>query len=285
MMAFVSSDGEKLQVDTFIEPASVILLNNSLIFEAKHAASYSAKGNAWDAGKYFMATKKRGKTLIQSQFMALSQPLRRVLDDDLSLNKPNICREKRNHIVDSICRTVIACQKTLTMDIIQDGFSSTGQYVNRLKFAGFDFDKKISCCTNPPTKSEMKVLREQFKPMVELFRAQGHLTEGQMDVAGIPKMDDGRKIHKNDRSIHQNRSLVLNVERNLQRFNANPVPLLLTSGSRKNERFLAKEVKKKKPTKQTKKRVNEFVETNKRPKRNRVRHLDEDFIYPTIAEE
>jgi hypothetical protein len=61
MYAFVSSDGEQLQVNTFSEQESLDAMDDAMIIEAKHSASYSAKGNALGAGKYLMATKARLK--------------------------------------------------------------------------------------------------------------------------------------------------------------------------------------------------------------------------------
>ena len=78
--AFVSTDGESIQIDTFMEEDSANRLEASLIYQGKHSASYSAKGNAWDAGNYFKSTKKRTKHLHSETVASLTTTLRRNLD-------------------------------------------------------------------------------------------------------------------------------------------------------------------------------------------------------------
>ena len=61
MPIFLSTDGEQAGIDAFMEPASTKLLEDAKILQAKHSASYSAKGNALDAGNLLKATKTRAK--------------------------------------------------------------------------------------------------------------------------------------------------------------------------------------------------------------------------------
>lgn len=62
MWCFFSTDGEYRQIDSLTSGPMIQLFNSKKILQAKHCASYSAKGNALDAGRYFIATKKEHYT-------------------------------------------------------------------------------------------------------------------------------------------------------------------------------------------------------------------------------
>jgi len=118
MLAFVSSDGEQIQVETFMEQDMVELLDFAGILEAKHSASYSAKGNAWDASNYFKGSKKRLNHLVQHQqeVEITTSSLGRILDIRLTESSSHLGGPMRDKMVNAICKIVTACQKTCNVD-------------------------------------------------------------------------------------------------------------------------------------------------------------------------
>jgi hypothetical protein len=58
MRPLVTTDGEAIQIQTFMEPDCALGLKVAAILEGKHSASYSAKGNAWD-GEIISRPRKR----------------------------------------------------------------------------------------------------------------------------------------------------------------------------------------------------------------------------------
>ena len=63
-----------------MEPESIELFNDAMILDGKHSASYSAKGNSFDAGNYFKATKTKTRTTIKKEVELITNSLRRRID-------------------------------------------------------------------------------------------------------------------------------------------------------------------------------------------------------------
>jgi hypothetical protein len=95
----------------------------------------------------------------------------------------------------------------LTPEIAKAGYRHKGQ------FPVF-FSITMARCTRTISGRDMEHMRTQLPAMVEIFRATGILTEGQMDTAGILSVNDeasnGRP--KDDRPLHQQRSVIMNGE-------------------------------------------------------------------------
>jgi hypothetical protein len=154
MFAFVSSDGEQTGIATMMEPDSLKLLEDSLILEAKHSASFSAKGNALDIGNLFKATKARVKHQSKLCVEGATADLRRVLDQEFS-KMAHFKVTKKKHHVDAICRVVACAQQTLTKNIITNGFSKSGQWNG----TEFDFDARMRCSNYKFKQNELQVQR------------------------------------------------------------------------------------------------------------------------------
>lgn len=231
MMSFVSTDGEQLFIEVCMEDDISNAITEAKIYQVKHSASYSSKGNAWDAGNYFKATKKRTQTMIRKEVENSTYSLRRRLDSWLATEHTHISKAYRDHITDAICRLVTSCQKTINRDIIRNGFINTGQWSLD---GSFSFDKKMSCCTTTISDKDMKVMREKFDTMVELMKSNGgYLTEVQMDYHGIMKVDnDTRRTVKDERHFHQQRSRLLNTPESIAIYNNNFKPTALAPESR-----------------------------------------------------
>ena len=152
MLAFVSSDGEQSQIDTFMESESVAVLNDALILEAKHAASFSARGNALDAGNYFKASKTRVRHTTKEKVEVSTSDLRRVLDTVFA-SLTHLSAAKRKSYVDGVCRVVACAQATLTHSIIVTGFRKTGQWDGH----SFNFDLRMQCSTYQYTAEQLAV--------------------------------------------------------------------------------------------------------------------------------
>mmetsp|Transcript_16801 Transcript_16801/g.15153 ORF Transcript_16801/g.15153 Transcript_16801/m.15153 type:complete len:164 (-) Transcript_16801:41-532(-) len=148
MFCFHSSDhdGEPILLQTIMKSNNIAKLKHNNIIYAKHSASYSANGNALDAGNYFKATKKRSQSVIKSEYLRACITLRRSLDKKLKDYVDNIPINKREMIANAVCRVVVACQNTCNPNIIKNGFAKTGQYLYSADKQGFDFDAKMNCC-------------------------------------------------------------------------------------------------------------------------------------------
>ena len=216
MNAFISTDGEQIQIETFIEPQCSEMLKAASILEAKHSASYSAKGNAWDAGNYFKATKCRAKSMHSGTVSSMTAAVRRNLDAILT-ELTHLDVGTRNHMANAVCRIVAACRATLTFSIIQGGFIETGQWDPALNPPGYNFDKKMGCCTSFIPPVDLTLMRSKLVELAALMRSQGLVTEAQYDVAGIIQVMDSRSTPKDQRPLHQNRAMLLNVAANLER--------------------------------------------------------------------
>ena len=234
MNAFFTTDGEPLQVEVFMEPESIELFNDAMILDGKHSASYSAKGNSFDAGNYFKATKTKTRTTIKKEVELITNSLRRRIDSYMDSENGHMTKALREHIADAICRVVASCQQELSFDIIRHGFQYTGQYP-------FNFNDKMACCTTNIPLKEMTNMRAKFDQMTNEFKKKGYLTEAEMDEAGIMKVDDDGRKPKDERVAHHNRAMLLNTEANLERFKKNLVPAELSPVNRESYKETIKE--------------------------------------------
>jgi hypothetical protein len=245
MFCFHSSDGESIILRTIMKQNNIAKLKHNNIIYAKHSASYSAKGNALDAGNYFKATKTRSKNVIKSECLRVCISLRRSIDTALKESVGHIPLNKREKICDAVCRIVVSCQNTCNPNILKNGFAKSGQYLYSAEKQGFNFDAKMRCCTKKLTKDELQHMRQKFPELCETFRLQGNVTEKQLDEAKIVKIDDAKLKDKDARPPHQNRAFVL-TDINLQRFyNPSDELKLLAKTTRLEEKKLIKEIKEK----------------------------------------
>ena len=106
MYAFFTTDSEPLQIEIFMEPESVQKLENAKILDGRHSASYSAKGNSFDAGYNFKATKTRTRTTIKAEVKTITASLRRRIDAYMKTENSHMTLALREHIADAICRVV-----------------------------------------------------------------------------------------------------------------------------------------------------------------------------------
>jgi len=238
--AFFTTDGEQRQIQTFMEEKSIDLLEEYKIIYGKHSASYSAKGNAFDAGNYFKATKMRTKHMLKQEVEEETYHLRRRLDNYVTNEISHMTKSKRDHIVDSCCRVTASCQKTCNINIIKHGFQKTGQYVN----SGFNFDVKMSCCKSDISKDHLTNMRNKLEELTLVFRQQGFITEHQLDTARIISVEETRLKPKDERVPHQQRAMVLNTEENLVRLNNYRVPEILAPDNRETFQEKASQRKK-----------------------------------------
>jgi hypothetical protein len=220
---FFSVDGEPKCINTWTTPDCVKLLDDASILLAKHSASYSARGNALDAGNAFKSTKNYQKYLSADEVSQQTPDLRRRLDGHFDSHMKHWKKARRDFTVDAICRVVLSSQSAMTPSTIRNGFARTGQYVK----GGMDFDTKIRNCTYPLSQPELKTIRTAFPALTKLMQDQGYVTEQQMDDCGIPRITEKRprKKAKDERVIWQQRALLVNIPKNLERFTNPPAKL------------------------------------------------------------
>jgi hypothetical protein len=214
--AFVSSDGEPIQIKTFAQKHNVDLLNAANIFEAKHCASFSAMANALNAGSYFRSTKAKMKAPPAPRVEMHTKELEERLSQQLAEECDHLHLPIRNKVVKAVCRVVYACHSVFKVDSIIDSFDKTGQYSPESK--GMNFDKKMKCCTSSIPSAHLEKMKTALPRLAAIFRVKGFLSEEDMDIEGIPKVEDTRKVPEEQRVLHQNRAIVLNTEANLARF-------------------------------------------------------------------
>ena len=167
-----------------------------------------------------------GKTQI-SRILMLSQEdveratpdLRRCLDKLFAKELKHFSAEKRNHYVDGICRVVASSQRTLTLDIVKGGFAETGQY----KDGSFSFDQTMSNTTYKLSQDQLQVMRDELDGLSRKFRAQGYITEEQLDEAGIASVNVARSVPKDARPYYRQRAMLLNALANVSRYKQYPL--------------------------------------------------------------
>ena len=218
-----SIDGEFNCLTTWMKPDSVKQFDDADILVAKHSASYSARGNALDAGNVFKATKSTLKHLYAEEVQDLTPDLRRNLDTYFTQECAHLKSSVRDLTVDAICRIVVSSQRAMTPDTVRHGFAKTGQYLHN----GFDFDTKIRNCTFKLTDSQVRTMREEFPGLTNTMKKQGYVTEQQLDHCNIPSIvETGRKRKpKDERVPNQQRAMLVNIPANLARFANPPVKL------------------------------------------------------------
>jgi hypothetical protein len=222
-----------------MEPASVAVLDRHSILQAKHSASYSAKGNALDAGNFFKSSKARVKFMGREEVESSTAELRKRLTALMGEKKPHLSSEKRKAMVGAAARVVVASQTSMTRKVVQESFAKTGQF----KGSGLDFDAKMACTTYKLSAAEMTTMRTHFEPLTEKMRQQGFIEEAQMDAAGIAKVADGKSKVKSDRSFPKQRAMCINTVANVARYRANPPKSAMSAEEKEKQKEEAKRAK------------------------------------------
>jgi hypothetical protein len=149
--------------------------------------------------------------------------LRRQLDEYFAKDMKHWKKDVRDRTVNALCRIVASSQTALTPQTIRDGFAQTGQYDSN----GFNLDRKMSNCTYNLSNLEVHTMREAFPKLVEIVKKQGFVTEQQLDDHHIPSIIEKRprRKAKDERVPSQQRAMLINIQKNLQRFSNPPANL------------------------------------------------------------
>ena len=170
-------------------------------------ASCSAIAQSSDDSNFFKATKCVLKGVMDYGNASLEKKMREYLQTRLKLTgEQRFSSEKKNLMVMGLMKCVYAIKKVLTEDIIKDGYRRIGQFP-------VDFDQAMSRCKMSKqifTLPIMRAFREALPLGVESFRTTGSISEAQMDLWGLICVPCLNTTPKDQRVLHQQRSVIMN---------------------------------------------------------------------------
>jgi len=216
MKALVSSDGEQIQIRNIFTNEILKEFEDELAAALKHASSISEATNAWDACNYFKASKKRTKTQIDEALKKGKHAIGRIMDQELFKLFPSLEKAKRDKVCDAVVTVIVAAQKTLNLDSVTTGFKKTGQYP-------LDFQVKMGTCKTDITSDHYDNMFNNIGHFVDIFKREGRITEAEFDEKNIIRFDDDRAKsgkEKDQRVLHQQRTVQLNNKETIVRFNS-----------------------------------------------------------------
>ncbi len=196
----------------FQEDDIIALLSDTQINLGKTPASCSAIRQPSDVSKCFMASKKSLKSLAQG-FVNYKN---HQLETDLKLvfrNSSSISTEKAKKFIDGLQKIVHTLCNVITKDIIVNGYAGCGQFP-------LNFDVAMKKCKYAFQSSDYDVLRAHIPDMIRCYRDKGYVEEREMDDMGIISVDNSSriKVPKDQRSLHQQRAVMVNSADSLARF-------------------------------------------------------------------
>jgi len=131
MRAFVTCDGEPVQIEVWQEAELLEAFKEALIDFGKTSASCSGICQASDVSNFFKASKKRVRSMYTEDYVdeAVQEEIMTIL------TAMNVSSEKKRIICDALQIVSRAVQDTLTISCVQHGYERCGQYpidLNRL---------------------------------------------------------------------------------------------------------------------------------------------------------
>ena len=216
-LAFFSLDGEEIQIRNVMN--RIDFFNEISVIVAKRAASLSHFGNALDAGNIHKATKTRQKNMSDKEAHHGKDGVIAAIMGYLRAELPQLTKAKCKHIAEACVRVASAFQFTLSPTMILHSFEKCAQRLPSTLDAKLALYPKIS----EVGSTEIESMRKVFPSHVEVVRATGKITEAMMDMAGKPASftNDRRKVPKDERVLHQQRSCILNGAEVVEQYRAN----------------------------------------------------------------
>ena len=209
MRAFVTCDGEPVQIEVWQEAELLEAFKEALIDFGKTSASCSGICQASDVSNFFKASKKRVRSMYTEDYVdeAVQEEIMTIL------TAMNVSSEKKRIICDALQIVSRAVQDTLTISCVQHGYERCGQYP-------IDFDKTMAKCTSMRKVSKIQCaeMKANVPHFVKIFRQKGELTEKDLDEKNIYTVLDSRQKAKDERVLYQQRAVLMNKEETISKF-------------------------------------------------------------------
>jgi hypothetical protein len=209
MRAFLTCDGEPVQIEVFQEPEMIEAFKTALIDFGKTPASCSAICQPSDVSNFFKASKKKLQNSFERDYgdADLEKKLLQVLGNR------NYNSEKKGLICDALLLVIYSIKETLTLSMVRHGYERCGQYP-------IDFDKQMRLCSGikDVSENEYKNMVKEWPDMVKKFKEAGELTEDVMNTAKIYKVPNAKGKPKHTKVLHQQRAVLMNSQECISRF-------------------------------------------------------------------
>lgn len=202
MRAFLTCDGEEEQIRVFLEPEIREIFADKCIDLGKTPASCSGALQSSDVSKFFLASKKVLKHTndISTVRNILATRISTLLQSIHVINP-----DRKTKVLQALLRIHHAINETLTPKIVQEGYRVSG-------FEPLSIDAVFNRCTSKLKEDPWKNIVDAVPVLCESMSRNGFLTEAEMDILGIPILDDNSKVPKDKRALHQQRAVMINAE-------------------------------------------------------------------------
>ena len=274
--AFISIDGEAVQMRILLTAVFVLLLNGLRILMGKTPRSCSGITQASDISDEFKAEKKALKFVSDKDYgnAALRYHLQEVF-----ATRHSFTAEYKELLVVSMLQLVHASKVVVNQRIVSNGYSKFGQVGGAL-----DFWSIIKACRSfiPP---EMKQLMfDNLQHFVSLMRANHGIKESEYDEKKIISVNLPGTIPAEQLVIYRRRELLIKGQVNIDDYNERATVRIQASELRETHQLEAKNRKKAQELAKAQEIVTKFAEEQKKledkiEKRNlKIQKKEEDRL-------
>ena len=236
---FYSFDGEVKVMNPMLESTLIPMWRERCVMMVKHAASTSALCNACDTGNIHKATKRSARVATEESALVGKEGVLAQMLAAFLKHSPSTTPKRRGMVSKMILRIVAAHQRVVTSSMIQHSFIKSGQVLPPGSIFIDFLDSKLALCSTQLTLPDSVAIREAFPSLVELARKNGKVTEDDMDKAVVPKhrpgieLTDKRVKPKDQRALHQQRTVVVNHQDVLAQLAASTAKKATSTGKKK----------------------------------------------------
>jgi len=191
------------------------LIKESHIFLGKLSASCSGIHQASDVSPLFRAAKQKVAYIHNHEVDVSNPTLQRRIESLLaqsSLSSISNVSSECKHKISYECMMILwSLREMARPNNIQRGFKDTGQYP-------LSFDTIMSRCYTNIDLTKREAMKNTTEADVQFFRAQGHLTEEQLDVSNIETIPSNNSVPRDQRPLQNQRSVLISHPETLARF-------------------------------------------------------------------
>jgi hypothetical protein len=192
-------DGEKVQLDGFLDKRLIEFCNTNKIFLIKLAASCTKWQQPLDAGKKFVA-KKNNLGPLTNYFE--NPILTRILNQHLTTHE-GIPKHTRTLLISGLQQLCHSDYETLNRQKLTSGYKTIGM-------VPFDAHKIITNCSTFISAEDQAAIMHNLAHFVKCFKETGHILDSVMDEYLVPKSDIPKLHSKDDKSLIHERCVWVN---------------------------------------------------------------------------
>lgn len=214
MRAFVTCDGEALQIKNFLRTTMLELFAEAYIDYGKTPASCSGISQSSDLSPFFKVCKRRLAEVMKNNLWRDDLLNHYTMEAFTEMRGGTIPGERKKKMATALEKVVDCVKATLTHDRIKLGYKLCGQYP-------VDLIQAMDRCPNyrKMSKRGRDIIRASEDACVEQFKMHGQLTEEFMDELNIPSSVLRRDVPKDQRVLHQQRAVLMNLPPRIAAYN------------------------------------------------------------------